>query len=463
MKKTYLFYDIETTGLNKCFDQVLQFAAIRTDTELNELKQHDILIKLNPDIIPSPTAIITHNISIATTNTGICEYEAINQIHQLMNQPSTISVGYNTLGFDDEFLRFSFYRNLLTPYTHQHANGCGRMDIYPMAAMFYLFKNEALEWPKLDGKNVLKLEYLNSANQLVAGNAHEAMADVKATLELARRFIRYREMWDYLCGCFDKNTDLARMAKLSDAIMVNGIYGADNYYQIPVLLLGRHNHYKNQTLWLRLDTEELAKTTLESIPETTYVVRKKAGEAGILLPTSPRFMRYMSKERLELIELNKKWLDANPKIFDKIADYHKEYKYPEVPNADLDATLYQNGFLSAYEQSMCQKFHNADIEGKISMLDQFVNPKLREQAVRILGRNYLKHLPEKYAAEFKDHLKHIDPADENDALVDYKYETRLTPKAALDEIQNLKNTKNLTVQQLQLLNELEHYIRNIGM
>jgi exodeoxyribonuclease-1 len=35
--QTFLFYDIETTGLNKSFDQVLQFAAIRTDLKLQEI------------------------------------------------------------------------------------------------------------------------------------------------------------------------------------------------------------------------------------------------------------------------------------------------------------------------------------------------------------------------------------------------------------------------------------------
>src|SRR3990167_1275636 len=130
MMNTLLFYDIETTGLNKCFDQVLQFAAIRTDLELNELAHHDIRIKLNADVIPSPYAMITHHIGLDAMQQGQNEYEAIQEIHTLLNTPGTLSLGYNTLGFDDEFLRFSFYRNLLPPYTHQFSNQCRRMDIY---------------------------------------------------------------------------------------------------------------------------------------------------------------------------------------------------------------------------------------------------------------------------------------------------------------------------------------------
>ena len=93
MEKTFLFYDIETTGLNKCFDQVLQFAAIRTDLQLNELERHEIQVKLNPDVIPSPTAMIIHGISLHETNNGLPEITAIQQIHRLMNTPETISLG----------------------------------------------------------------------------------------------------------------------------------------------------------------------------------------------------------------------------------------------------------------------------------------------------------------------------------------------------------------------------------
>ena len=109
--RTYFFYDIETTGLNKCFDQVLHFAAIRTDSNLETISEHEFEIKLNPDVIPSPGAMMVHGMDLSSMQEGMRECDAMVQIHQLMNQPGTISLGYNTLGFDDEFLRFSFFRH----------------------------------------------------------------------------------------------------------------------------------------------------------------------------------------------------------------------------------------------------------------------------------------------------------------------------------------------------------------
>ena len=108
--KTLLFYDLETSGLSKSFAQVVEFAAIRTDMTLREIERTHFYVKLTRDVIPEPDAFATHRLSMQTLADGLAEPEAITTIHQLLNEPGTISLGYNTLGFDDEFLRFSFYR-----------------------------------------------------------------------------------------------------------------------------------------------------------------------------------------------------------------------------------------------------------------------------------------------------------------------------------------------------------------
>ncbi len=54
---TFIFYDTETTGLETAFDQILQFAAIKTDDDLSELDRFDIRSRLMPHIVPSPGAL----------------------------------------------------------------------------------------------------------------------------------------------------------------------------------------------------------------------------------------------------------------------------------------------------------------------------------------------------------------------------------------------------------------------
>ena len=192
----------------------------------------------------SSAAVLTNRISVTEFSEGLCEYEASEQIHRLMNQPGTTSIGYNTMGFDDEFMRFSFHRNLLPPYTHQYKNGCSRMDLFPIAVIYQLYKKDVLTWPEIDGKLSLKLEHLNSANRLASGQAHDAMVDVAATVELARRFNKEEKMWRYLEGYFDKETDAYRLEQLPIALksaagdhcrglLVSGEYGSGPRCHLP--------------------------------------------------------------------------------------------------------------------------------------------------------------------------------------------------------------------------------------
>lgn len=468
---SYLFYDLETTGLNKAFDQVLQFAAIRTDMVFNEIERHNIIVKLRPDVIPTPQATTTHRISIADSMQGLCEFEAMVNIHHLINQPGTISIGYNNLTFDDEFLRFGFHRNLLPPYTHQYKNGCHRSDLLPIAIMYYLYKPEVIKWPKIDGKLSMKLEKISEINNLATGQAHNAMVDTEATLELARKLWKEAKMWNYLAGYFDKNEDNRRIEKIPIAfhsvaysnrigLMINKDFGVENKYQAPVLFIGNSIPYKNQTLWLRLDQSELQNITTENIATNSYIIRKKYGEPGIVLPFIEHY-NLLTTERRAIVEENQAWLQSHSLLFNKIIQYHREFKYKKIPDLDCDAALYQNGFLSTHEQELCQQFHNVDLAGKINIVSKFYSIDMRKQASRLLCRNYPENLPPMFTRDFAEYMQQVNPQSVDDALRDYKNDKRTTPVKALAQIEELVKTANLDKQQIELLDELEGYLTKI--
>ncbi|MFC1812207.1 exonuclease domain-containing protein [Thermodesulfobacteriota bacterium] len=468
---SYLVYDIETTGLNITFDQILQFSAIRTDMMLNEIERHTIKVELRPDVIFSPRAMIINRISIADSMQGICEFEAAGQIHELLNTPGTISFGYNTLGFDDDVLRFSFHRNLLPPYTHQFKNGCYRMDLLPITVLYRLYNEEIITWPDDEGKPSLKLEHISSTNQLSAGPAHDALVDVKATVALARKFFKEQEMWKYLCGYFNKETDRSRIKSLPTALqspsgvhrnglMIGSEFGPEQNYQISVLSIGSSIPYQNQRLWLRLDLPELRETTSETVPDTTWVVRKRYGEPAIVLPPRERFLKYLNQDRSDTVAKNTQWIKENPKIFQEIIRYHREYAYPEIPDLDVDAALYQIGFLSRQEQELCRRFHAASLAEKVKMLSRFPNAETRRLAGRVLCRNYTIDLPAEIKSEYQNYLQHVNPRSEEDAMLDFKGERRTTPSGALLEINRLRNEVGLDTEQSALLDDLENYIRN---
>ncbi len=469
MTPTYLFYDIETTGLNKAFDQILQFAAIRTDDRLNEIGRHTIRVRLRPDIIPTPQAIITNRIPISELTSGTCEFEAIQQVHELMNEPGTVSLGYNTLGFDDEFLRFSFYRNLLPPYTHQYRHHCSRMDLLPITIIYRLYQKGVLSWPQVNGKLSLKLEHISEANKIISGPSHVAMVDVEATVELARIFFKKRKMWDYLEGYFDKETDALRINEIPSSfesaagshrmgLMVSSEYGPQLNYQVPVLSIGRSIPYSNQTLWLRLDLESLAETKEDTIAETTWVVRKRYGEPGILLPPLKRYWKKLGADRSSTVERNLEWLQSNPDIFQLIIAYYREYRYPFIPNLDPDAALYQIGFYASSDEKLCRAFQKAALHEKFMLVERFGSKEARVLAGRVLCRNYPEAPQGRLVEDFLTYMAHVNPRREEEALMDYKGDRRTTPPSALREIKQLRQSENLDTQQLLLLDDLEQYI-----
>ena len=60
----FIFYDTETTGVETRFDQILQFAAIRTDDDFNILDRFEIRSSLSPHILANPVAMNVTGISV---------------------------------------------------------------------------------------------------------------------------------------------------------------------------------------------------------------------------------------------------------------------------------------------------------------------------------------------------------------------------------------------------------------
>ncbi|WP_440615535.1 exonuclease domain-containing protein [Cysteiniphilum sp. 6C5] len=470
MAKTFLFYDLETTGINKCFDQIIQFAAVRTDEALNEIERYEFLIKLNPDTIPNPEASITHHISIEQANTGLFEYEAIKKIYALFNTPETVSLGYNTLSFDDEFLRFAFFKNLFPAYDHQYKNNCSRMDLYPMVASFYLFANDVLSWPINDENKVsLKLEDINAQNGLHSeGRAHDALTDVLVTLALARKLKSHQpKMWDYLTARFNKTEDQKVLSQLDiglqingedyqQALMISGRFGYNERFMLPVLNLGQHWHYKNQWCFLRLDYAELTEVSIDNLSEHFLTVNKKWGDLPIVLPAKKRFLAHLSAERIALIKRNKAFLMQNPSLFIDIKESALDFKYPEVENIDVDASLYTAGFMNYAEQALCEHFHQKGVVDKVKLMRE-MNRGLYERALRVIGRMEPDILTTEMQGEFQAYLEKIASFETENMPVDFKGGRKVSIPEVYERIQKLRESE-LTEEQLYLLDELEAYL-----
>ena len=217
---TFLWHDYETFGTDARKDRPAQFAAIRTDADLNPIGEPiNILCQPAPDYLPDPASCLITGITPQMAwQRGVTEREFAQRIEQEMALPDTISVGYNSIRFDDEVTRFMFWRNLMDPYAREWQNQCGRWDLLDVVRMTYALRPDGITWRQRDdGKGTsFKLEHLAEDNGLREGMAHEALSDVRALIGLARKLKTAQpKLWEYALDLRDKKRALRMLEERS--------------------------------------------------------------------------------------------------------------------------------------------------------------------------------------------------------------------------------------------------------
>ena len=274
---TFLWHDYETFGANTRRDRPAQFAALRTDADLN-LQGDPIMIYCQPanDYLPDPqSCLITGITPQECLAKGMPEYRFAEQIEQALAWPGTVGVGYNTIRFDDEITRFMFWRNLIEPYAREWQNDCGRWDLLDVVRSAYALRPEGMVWPLNEqGKPSFKLGDLAKANGLAHESAHDALSDVYATLALARLLKQSQpRLFDFCFGLHRKDrvaAELGLPTTLSGAKPfwhVSGMFAPQHGCLALMWPLAMHPSNRNELLaWdLRYDPRELADLNAEQI------------------------------------------------------------------------------------------------------------------------------------------------------------------------------------------------------
>lgn len=230
----FLWHDYETFGTWPAVDRPCQFAAQRTDSDLEPVG--DAIVEYcapADDVLPRPAACLVTGITPQKARReGRIEAEFASEIFKLMTAPGTCSAGYNSLRFDDEVTRHLFYRNLLDPYEREWKNGNSRWDLINLARACYALRPDGVEWPMTERETdaadqeddnapglrpSFRLEDLAQANGIEHGKAHDALADVRATIALARLIRRVQpRLFDWALTMRDK--EKAKMLLDPDAL-----------------------------------------------------------------------------------------------------------------------------------------------------------------------------------------------------------------------------------------------------
>ena len=420
MPASFLFYDLETFGKDPRTTRIAQFAAIRTDADLNEIDAPiSVYVKPAEDLLPSPGATLVTGITPQQAlRDGIHEAAAFALIQNEMARPETCSLGYNSLRFDDEFIRFGLFRNFYDPYEREWRGGNSRWDLLDVLRMAHALRPEGLAWPRNEkGDPSFKLEHLAEANGVREGDAHEALSDVRALIGLARKLKAAQpRLWEYALRLRDKRfaASLVDVAAMTPLLHVSQRYPATRLCAAPVLPIARHPRIDNRILVFDLtqDPQSLLERDADDIAATLYLRAEQLPEGvervalkELHLNRCPALMawhhlRQPDFERLGIVpdevESRVKQLQAvGPALAEKV---RRVFAKDEMRSAsDVDASLY-DGFLAEGDKRLFQDVRTTPPEALSHRSIPFRDGRLPELLFRYRARNW----PETLSAEERE-------------------------------------------------------------
>ncbi len=409
-RPTFYWYDYETWGTDPRRDRVAQFAGLRTDLELNPAGKPLVLYCAPADdLLPQPGACLVTGITPQKARAeGVCEADFFAAVHDELARPGTCALGYNSIRFDDEFTRYGLYRNFFDPYAREWRNGNSRWDLIDTVRLAHALRPEGIEWPRDEsGVTSFRLERLTAANGIAHEGAHDALADVEATIALARLLkARQPRLFDFVFSHRDKGW-LARQLAVPvqrPVVHVSDKYPARLGCIAVVAPLARHPVNRNGIVVfdLRFDPEPLAELPVEEIRRRLYTPSAELAEGEGRIPLKTVHINHApvvvplntltgeAREKWDLDEARERrhleWIRRHAGLLErKVSEVFSET--PFEPSGDPDQSLY-NGFLSDHDRRLCEQVRATPPEELGRRRFDFEAPGLHELLFRYRARNW---------------------------------------------------------------------------
>ena len=403
--ESFYFYDLETTGRDPRWHRVIQFAGIRTDAELRPLGDPvSWLVALDDDVVPEPEAALVTGLAPRDCAGGIDEGELFRRIASEFGRPGTCVVGFNNLRFDDEFVRYGFWRNLHDPYAREWQGGNSRWDLIDLARTAAALRPEGIAWPERDGRRVFRLEDLAAANGIEQLQAHDAASDVLATLGLARLLKQAKpRLFDYYLSLRDKRmvAELVLPVAARPFLHVSGRYHGNRDHLALAASVAAHPVNRNSVIVadLSVDPDSWAGLSTEALAERLFARRESLGDRQrpplkeVHLNKVPAVaplgvLADPDAERLGIdVDACVAHLERLRRMPDSAERIREVYAQRARPTAeDVDGELY-DGFLPDADRSVLLQLRDADA-ASLAAPPPIDDPRARELVFRFRARRH---------------------------------------------------------------------------
>lgn len=420
MSKTFFFYDLETSGLNPREDRIMQFAGQRTDMDLNPIGEPvDILVKLTNDALPSPGAIMVTKITPQKTLAeGISEAEFCKYVTEEVFTPDTIALGFNTVRFDDEFMRATLWRNFYDAYEWEWKDGRSRWDMLDVVRLVRALRPEGINWPFTeDGRPTNRLELITKLNGLKHEHAHDALSDVYATIAVTK-LIKEKQpkMFDFMMK-FRGKKEVKELVNLDDKqpfVYASGRYSSE-YNKTTVAFPLTSGRNGNVLVYdLRYNLEELL---LKQIDDTDADGFKDVGFYPVVkelcfnkCPAVAPLSVLDKDNGWEKISLTREQVMKNLEVLLKHPDFAEKMRVriesrPEFPPAiEPEAALY-DGFLNDSDKTKINKVRMAGVNELADYHPDFIDERLPGLLLHYKGRNFPEALSDAELTQWEEYRR----------------------------------------------------------
>ncbi len=410
---SFLFYDLETSGLGKCFDVPLQAALVQTDAEHRIQRELTLRCRLPAHIVPSPDALLVTSLSPAMAeDQPLSHLEMMSQISRLLTDcKPCMLVGFNNLAYDDELIRQSSFQCLLPPYAGS-MTGHGRGDVLKMLRAVILLEPGAVVVPRRpEGKPVLKLGEVCRANGigLSVDAAHDALADVLATRDLFRLLLDRAP------------TTMATMLANAKKSGPNGLMAGDD----PVIL-GGISRLVPVAPFIGSPTNPNARVCIDLSEDPAGLLDREAPELLALIRSGRSPIRSVKVNAqpmmfgwdqaahalIEPLPLSvyraRAWALWDHPTFTRQLALALEGRYADrKPSPYVDEQLYSGGFVSNADAAACERWHQLPWDLRANFAAHHIqDPRLRSLAIRQVFLNAPETLSPDAWRRGQDWLRH---------------------------------------------------------
>jgi exodeoxyribonuclease-1 len=416
---SFVFFDTETTGLKHGFDQIVHFAAIRTDANLNEIGRFEARSRLLPHVLPHPAALRTNSLPIERLLDPSLpsHYDMVRAIRRrLLSWSPSIFLGYNSIRFDEEMLRHALFQTLHPAYlTSNHNNS--RADAWGLVMAAAAVSPACLNVPiGPEGRPIFRLEQLALANGVAHEQAHNALSDVFATLALCR-IVHQRspELWQRFVR-FSKKATVADFVDAEDGFMLTEFF-ANQACHAPVVCIGRDPDQANGRFCLSLksDVDRFAAMTDDELradlaEKPGPVRRLRVNAAPTLTPfyDAPEMM--LDGVNIDVIERRAHRVKDDPALCARLVTAYTSTREPRIPSRHAEEQLY-DAFPGPQDEARMVEFHDANWGDRLSIIQSFDDARLRFFGQQLLYFEARSVLPRALRFELEHALSNrlVDP------------------------------------------------------